>query len=568
MAEQVNKRIEDTINELEQMRRTGLYDEEEIREIARKRKEFEYRVQRRVKQKDDYVHYIAYELTLLEDIALRRKNNNLHGKKKELEYAIAKRLNKVFKQFIYRFQNDLEIYFQYIKFCRSVGFDYAVSAIIGQMLQIHGDKPKMWQMASLWESEEQGNLETAKSFLLKGIHRHPESHELYLDLFKIEVLLACKAKDDEIKEKHIKRADVVWKNGAKAIDDVSFLFKICDYALRFDNTESIADEIKREIWAHNDNKAVWSYIALKELENFHWSEIEEFVDEDEDLKYPKIMSYFIAVYTEALQRFTDKKLCSKFIHELLSLNESICTDIQKITAVKEAWMYGHENELLTDDMYEFGIKLLKLENVSNEELLKILEFALIRIPEAPSVWKEKLLLSKGNEDEILTTLKKATKALNQDDAMNIWNTALDVIDEKETLMKLHKQFQNCESTILLAVKPKLLQKMYDYNGLKAARILYEELTKTPPLQKDVQTAMIKIEKSQDKPNAKQIRKCYEYLALHHGQENVDVWMDYMNFEMKFGNAQLSPAIYRRAVASLKKDLVDDFIKAQTLAKIK
>lgn len=31
MAEQVNQRIESTINELEQMRRTGLYDEEEIR---------------------------------------------------------------------------------------------------------------------------------------------------------------------------------------------------------------------------------------------------------------------------------------------------------------------------------------------------------------------------------------------------------------------------------------------------------------------------------------------------------------------------------------------------------
>lgn len=135
-------------------------------------------------------------------------------------------------------------------------------------------------------------------------------------------------------------------------------------------------------------------------------------------------------------------------------------------------------------------------------------------------------------------------------------------------MKLYKKFQNCESAILLAIKPKLLQKMYDYNGLKAARELYDELIKTPPLQKAVQINMIEIEKSQDKPNAKQIRKCYEYLALHHGQQNVDIWMDYINFEMKFGNAQLSPAIYRRAVASLKKDLVDDFIKAQTLAKIK
>lgn len=70
-------------------------------------------------------------------------------------------------------------------------------------------------------------------------------------------------------------------------------------------------------------------------------------------------------------QFIDKKLCSKFIHELLSVNESICTEIQKITAVKEAWMYGHENELLTDDMYEFGITLLKLENASDEELVKV-----------------------------------------------------------------------------------------------------------------------------------------------------------------------------------------------------
>lgn len=31
MAEQVNQRIEDMINELEQMRRTELYDDEEIR---------------------------------------------------------------------------------------------------------------------------------------------------------------------------------------------------------------------------------------------------------------------------------------------------------------------------------------------------------------------------------------------------------------------------------------------------------------------------------------------------------------------------------------------------------
>lgn len=106
------------------------------REISRKRKEFEYRIQRRVKQKEDFVQYIAYELALLEDISIRRKKGKLGEKKKDIEFSVAKRLNKVFKQFIYRFQNEIEIYFEYIKFCRCVGFDHALSGIIGQMLQV------------------------------------------------------------------------------------------------------------------------------------------------------------------------------------------------------------------------------------------------------------------------------------------------------------------------------------------------------------------------------------------------------------------------------------------------
>ncbi|KAL4713120.1 hypothetical protein ACJJTC_004506 [Scirpophaga incertulas] len=94
MAEQVNQRIEDMINELEQMRRTNLFDDEEIRDISRKRKEFEYRIQRRIKEKADFVQYIAYELALLEEIATRRKEMKLAEKKKDIEYSIAKRITK------------------------------------------------------------------------------------------------------------------------------------------------------------------------------------------------------------------------------------------------------------------------------------------------------------------------------------------------------------------------------------------------------------------------------------------------------------------------------------------
>lgn len=109
--------------------------------------------------------------------------------------------------------------------------------------------------------------------------------------------------------------------------------------------------------------------------------------------------------------------------------------------------------------------------------------------------------------------------------------------------------------------------MYEHSGLKATREMYEEFIRTPPIQLELHTAMIDIEKMQDNPNGKQIRKCFECLVQHCGSDNVRLWLDYMKFETDYGNAQLSPAIYRRALATLKKELVDEFIKAHTLSKI-
>ncbi|CAB3259655.1 unnamed protein product [Arctia plantaginis] len=565
MAEQVNQRIEDMINELEQMRRTELYDDEEIREISRKRKEFEYHIQRRVKQKEDFAQYIAYELTLLEDISARRKRNKLGEKKKDIEYAIAKRLNKVFKQFIYRFQDDVKIYFEYIKFCKSVGFDYAISGIIGQMLQVHGDKPKMWQLASRWESKEQNNLDNARNFLLKGIQRHPDSEDLYLELFDIELIaLTFKAESDDDRAKQVERVNIVWRNGAKKISSVEYLFKIFDLCMKYEIKESFVDDIKQQIWSQNANKEVWPYIASKELQGCHWEQIEEFVNEDDI--FSKELNYFNSVYQQALKKFSDKNLCTRYIHELLGVNESVCSDLLKIQAVKNAWMYGHENGVLTDEMYAFGIKMYKLEQGADfEKTIKNLESSMKTSPLC--LWEEKLLISKSDEKKMLMLLQEAQKTMKANDLLHLYNLALDNVTSDVTLKELYKQFQNCEHAALLEIKPKLLKKMYDHNGIRAARLLYEDLIRTPPTQIEVHLHMIDIEMAQEKPNVKNIRKYYECAVQHHGTDNVDIWMKYMTFETE-NNAQAAPGIYRRAVGMLKKELVDAFIKAQTLSKIK
>jgi hypothetical protein len=46
--------------------------------------------------------------------------------------------------------------------------------------------------------------------------------------------------------------------------------------------------------------------------------------------------------------------------------------LQKISAVKKAWYNCHESGLLSNDMFEFGIEMLKLENnITDEKLLEV-----------------------------------------------------------------------------------------------------------------------------------------------------------------------------------------------------
>lgn len=566
MAEQVNERIEDMINELEEMQRIGLYTSEEIREISRKRKEYEYKIQRQTKCKEDYANYIAYEYALLEDITLRRKKNRLYEKRKSIEFGITRRLNKNFNQLINRFKNDIEVYFQYIKFCQCVGFDELVSGVIGQMLQVHGDKAKMWQMAAKWEQLDQNNLENARNYLLKGIHRHPESSYLYLDLFNIELLLASYDKNDQTKEKQLKRADIVWKNGIKNVNDINFLFELCNCSIKFDVAESVCQEIKNEIWSRRDNKDVWAYIADMELRGHHWQGVEEFVNENSE--FPEKLNIFISVYEEALLKFPDEKLFTKYIHTLLGVNESSCSERQKIEAVRQAWMFGHEHGLLSEYMYDFGIEMLKIEaEITDDELLKILEEASKLKPKILCVWKEKVLLNKGDDKKMLSIVQEASKLLENHEVIVLWNILLDNVASADVVKNVYKRFQSCEHSVFLALKPKLLEKTYEHRGLKAARDLYDEFIRTPPIQIEVHTTMINIEEKQAVKSYKNLKKCYEGMVRNHGADNYEIWLDYINFESKSGKAMLVPNIYANAIRVLKKELVDEFIKRHTLDKL-
>ena len=83
MVEYVEQRMEEMINEVEQIERVNLLlTGDEVKELLRKRKQFEYKLQKRSKSKDDFLEYIQYESNLLRLITMRRESIGYNNRRR------------------------------------------------------------------------------------------------------------------------------------------------------------------------------------------------------------------------------------------------------------------------------------------------------------------------------------------------------------------------------------------------------------------------------------------------------------------------------------------------------
>lgn len=117
------------------------------RGIAKKLKEYEYKIQRHSKTKEDYLRYIQYLMDLLKLIKQRRDVcYNIHcnksisndsqphnydhcnffqkfgitQKKSNIDHIITNKINHLYKDAIFKFQDDIRFWIAYIKFCKHV----------------------------------------------------------------------------------------------------------------------------------------------------------------------------------------------------------------------------------------------------------------------------------------------------------------------------------------------------------------------------------------------------------------------------------------------------------------
>lgn len=195
MAEVVELRVERGINELLQLERIGLFSPEETRRIVKKRKMFEYRLQKCNKSKEEYLRYISYEKGLLRLIGIRRRKSGLSQKLKEVDQTIGSRISGLFRGALFTCRNsqsDVQLWLSYIDFCRSMGWRGNVGSLYTRMLQVHSRKDYLWVAAAKFEFEENSAANTSRMLMQRGLQFIQDSRLLWQEYFRFELMYADK----------------------------------------------------------------------------------------------------------------------------------------------------------------------------------------------------------------------------------------------------------------------------------------------------------------------------------------------------------------------------------------
>ncbi|XP_012267956.2 U3 small nucleolar RNA-associated protein 6 homolog [Athalia rosae] len=591
MAEFVEKRCEDMIPELEQMERIKLFDKNEIRGIAKKRKEYEYKLQRHTKCKEDYLRYIQYEMDLLKLIRQRRDKLGINHKKSDIDYSIANKVNMLYKQAIFKFQDDLRFWIAYMKFCKHVKFHSSISRMIGRMLQVHQDKPKCWHIAARWEAEEAHNMQNARQFLLRGLHFHPDSQLLFTDAFKLELSEALANKqnttsssenplpvgEDEDMPIELKRAYVIYLQAFKRIKDIKFIIDLLNITKEYDNTEKIQNKIVCDMveeYAHEP--LMWDTMARRELEGLvlpSSSGTPMEIDTSEQSSLRDRISLCNEVYQTAVKKIKTEEMWSLYIDCILEINQDTGSlPNYKRKLLRNALTQAHQAGKLREKYYLQWIGMLsnnKKDDNSQKRLYEVLCWATDALPKSVDLWQARLRyhLAAGQEENATDAFTKAIELLG-DKALPLWRMRLLHVQTKSP-EKTEQVFQAALKegpTIAKDIKPTYIEWLVLSKNIQAARKVYDNLCLQPPICLELHKKMAAIELMQPEISLKHARRPHEMATMQFGGSNTDVWMDYVMFELKVGDPKKVGEIHMRAVKTLEAPLADSFITEYSLIK--
>ncbi|KAF6210324.1 hypothetical protein GE061_013428 [Apolygus lucorum] len=572
MAEHVQINLEYMLPELETMEKIELFDKDEVRRIIKKRKEFEYKLQRGAKFKEDLLNYIRYEWDLL--MVVRNKtlvDKSYAPKRNNVAHSVSQHIQKLFTDALRRFGSDVKIWLSYIDFCVQLQLFPAMSQSLEKMLQLHSDKPHLFVTAAQTEYNILGSMDRARMFFLNGLRLHKESELLYRESFSMELAYAKhlrKKKNQELSEEdpvtNGRLAELIYESSLMNLRNIELMSDLYSISKRYSFAEKLSERIYNDILEKfKDKELRWDIAARYKLEN-----------PPEDCTAKEAVRDSIAVYQEAVKLLNTVEMWSYYVETMLELNEDH-TYLKnfKTNCLMEAFLEAHSADKLKEEYYLRWASRLEGDN-DKEKKRDVLKSGATKCPGTIKLWEEyfKCLTIMGTPwDALMKAFNSAVSQIKttQSSPLPLWKYMIHYgqLTDPSKAEELMKKGLRAGGDVALTIKTMYLEWLVITRGLKSGRKMYSENAELPPFSIPFHKKMIEMENYSPTTDVHKIRKCYRYMINQFGEDNADVWMEYIRFEMKEGDPNKVPELYATAKRTLKSSQAATFMTLYSLHKL-
>ena len=180
--------LEQSVPELKEYERKKIFDRAEINSIARKRSDFEHKINARGSTPSDYARYAEFEINVE---ALRKKRVKRLGVKSTTHNG-RRRIFFVFDRSTKKHPGDLGMWLQYIGYTTRCRAHKKLTQIFTNVLRLHPTTPELWIYAAQHATEDNGDITEARSYIQRGLRFCKSKKSMWLQYMKLELSYIAK----------------------------------------------------------------------------------------------------------------------------------------------------------------------------------------------------------------------------------------------------------------------------------------------------------------------------------------------------------------------------------------
>uniref|UniRef100_F1KTA6 U3 small nucleolar RNA-associated protein 6 n=1 Tax=Ascaris suum TaxID=6253 RepID=F1KTA6_ASCSU len=584
MSEFVEESLERLLPVYELLHTVQLLTTEEVNEFIKRCRNYEYRLQKSVKDPNDFMLYADYLRGALRLIRIRRRRLKYFFKHNEIDGAIKGKIADIYRRCSERFQGRADIWRKRLNYLKKENMLARCSKAFFRALQVLGRDVKLRAEAARWEFEKNKSINNARLHLQLGLRSFPESHLLWITFFRIEILNV----DRLLKRRRVLMGKDISGNDRAQMNDESGKEASAEHlADESTHSDAVLNLKLAEVVAEQALSCP-KIVDKNELLYCLWRtsrDCGEVANRLENTLYAKLWEEgniceesFIAkherdiekgdmyeIYDEAVIRFPTLKMFRHYIG--VCERRITLDDVFAGNKLRDLYKQIDELNLATLDDYK---KLLEFES-DNSRKEQIIQRALRHFPSSDFVWSRllRLKMDDGNTNgkDVQKLFNDAERAVKSEDMLEIYQLAIDwaISNSPSTVDAIFRRAIMLTppdvSSEIKCIRLRYL-KASNPNDPSVYRNAYSKMCASPPNAMSVHKTFVNLEERLKQPDHKLIVRAMETCVADFGYKDYRCWTDYARYLLQHDPAALA-SLHERAVVCVPNEQSDAFITEWT-----